>query len=504
MTASAASPEAQGNGTTFCPKELRIYVLLAAILASAMGFIDGAVLSIAIPSLRADLGASFADAQWINNAYLLFLSSLLLLGGAAGDRFGLKRVFALGIVLFVVASIVCAIAPNPLLLIIARAVQGAGAAMMVPGSLAIIAAAYPREERGWAIGIWAAASSLTTILGPILGGLVLTAFGDWSWRLVFAINLPLGGIALALLYLRVPADPPTGDRKLDVLGGVLVSVALLSIAWGLTGDGSQSVPSVTHMVLYCGMGFVIFAGFLWWETRAKEPMMPLGLFANRSFSGANALTLALYFSLSAALFYLPMTLIGGWGVSPAEVSIALAPLGIALTILSSWTGRLSDRFGPGPPIAGGSLLVAAGFAGMALLVHTQSLWFGIVPMMILMGIGMGFVVSPLSTAVMTSLKDSESGIASGVNNAVARVAGLLAVAIAGGVAAFVFERSLGSAAELPIFFGLPPETPLAPDIEAARVAATNSAFAAIGWLTAGLSVVSAIIAWLTLERRTGR
>lgn len=491
----------EAPGTTFCPAQSRIYVLVAAILASAMGFIDSAVLSIAIPAIRADLGASFADAQWINNAYLLFLSSLLLLGGAAGDRFGLKRVFSLGIVLFVLASVICAVAPSPILMIVARALQGAGAALMVPGSLAIIAAAYPRESRGWAIGIWAAASSLTTILGPIIGGLVLTALGDWSWRLVFAINLPLGGIALALLYWRVPNDTNTEGRTLDVVGGAIVTLALFAVAWGLTGMGNESVPPLSHVVLYCGIGLALLAAFLAWEWRSRAPMMPLGLFRNRSFSGANALTLFLYFSLSATLFFLPMTMISAWGATPAIVSISLAPLGIALTLLSAWAGRLSDRFGPGPLIAAGSAIVALSFAGMALTAPLHNVWFALVPLMALMGIGMGFVVSPLSTAVMTSLPDTDSGIASGVNNAVARVAGLLAVAIMGGVAALVFERALGPVAEQAVFFGLRPEVALSAADEAARIAATDAAFAAIGWTTAALSLISAAIAWLTLERK---
>src|SRR5688572_16561924 len=285
--------------STFCAPEARVYVLIAAILASAMGFIDGAVLSIAIPALRSDLGAGLAEAQWISNAYLLFLSSLLLIGGAAGDRFGIKRVFAIGIGLFVVASMVCAIAPTPLLLIIARSVQGVGAALMVPGSLAIIAAAYPREQRGWAIGIWAAASSLTTILGPIIGGFLLTALGDWSWRLVFAVNLPLGGISLALLLWRVPNDQQGEKRRLDLVGAVLVTLGLLAVAWGLTGDGSNgSVPALSHVLLWCGAGIVLLGAFLFWEARTKEPMMPLSLFRNVSFAGANGLTFALYAGLA--------------------------------------------------------------------------------------------------------------------------------------------------------------------------------------------------------------
>ncbi len=480
----------------------RRYVLVAAILASSMGFIDGSVISIAIPAIRADLGATLADAQWISNGYLLFLSSLILLGGAAGDRFGLRRTFGLGIVVFVAASIVCALAPTPLVLVIARAVQGMGAAFMVPGSLAIIAKAYPREERGGAIGIWAAASSLTTIAGPIIGGFMLTALGEWSWRLVFAINLPLGGAALALLWFKVPADRPADGRRLDVVGAVLATLALMGIAYGLTGQGGDSVPPLTHMALWCGAGLVLAVAFLIWEHRARAPMLPLRLFANRSFSGANGLTFALYFALGGVMFFLPMTMIGGWGETPATVSLALLPLGIFLTALSSFSGKWSDRFGPGPLITIGSLIVAAAFLVMGLTAPLHQVWLAVTPSMVLLGLGMGLVVSPLSTAVMTSVSDSDTGVASGVNNAVARVAGLVAVALLGAVVATVFERTLGPAAELGVFFGLPAEG-LNAEEDAARLAATDAAFAAVAYVTAALSVVSAVIAWLTLERKAG-
>jgi EmrB/QacA subfamily drug resistance transporter len=467
-----------------------------------MAFIDGSVISIATPAIRANLNASLSDAQWISNGYMLFLASLILIGGASGDRFGLRRVFAFGIALFVIASLLCAIAPNPIFLIIARVIQGFGAAFMVPGSLALIAKAYPRDERGKAIGLWAAASSLTTILGPVIGGFILTAFGEWSWRLVFAINLPLGLGALALLWLRVPEDKPSDGRRLDIFGGLLVTVALLLFALGLTGTGgTDSAPDSTHMLTYCGVGLVLLLGFLFWESRTKEPMMPLRLFANRAFSGANGLTFALYFSLAAISFYQPMQLIAGWGISPAQVGISFLPIGICLTVMSPFSGRLADKYGPAPLIAGGALLVAIAFAGLGITAPLQNLWFAVVPLMTLMGIGMGFVVSPLSTAVMTGVEDSDTGTASGINNAVARVAGLFAVATMGVVVAVVFDRHVGNATGLS--FGRPPATPLDPDVEAARIAATDAAFSAVAYITAALALLSAIIAWLTLEKKFG-
>lgn len=478
----------------------RRFVLVAAILASSMGFIDGSVISIAIPAIRADLDATLGDAQWVSNGYLLFLSALILLGGAAGDRFGLRKIFGLGIIVFVAASLVCAMAPTPLVLIIARAVQGMGAAFMVPGSLAIIAKAYPREERGKAIGIWAAASSLTSIAGPIIGGFLLTALGDWSWRLVFAVNLPLGLIALAVLWFKVAPDQPEAGRRLDVVGAVLATLALMLIAFGLTGDGSESVPPLSHTILWCGEGLVLTAGFLFWEHRSKAPMLPLRLFASRGFSGANGLTFALYFALGGTMFFLPMTMIGGWGETPATVSLALLPMGILLTALSSFSGAWSDRFGPGPLIALGSLIVALAFAMLGLTAPLHNVWGAVLPAIALLGLGMGLVVSPLSTAVMTSVEDSEKGIASGVNNAVARVAGLVAVAFLGAVVAQVFEEGLGELAELSIFFGVP-AAGLSASQEVVKLAATNSAFATVCYITAGLSLISALVAWFTLERK---
>jgi EmrB/QacA subfamily drug resistance transporter len=486
----------------FCPPGQRINVLVAAILASAMGFIDGSVVSIAIPAIRADLGASLADAQWISNGYMLLMASLILLGGAAGDRFGLRRVFGGGIALFVLASLLCALAPTPFFLIVCRVVQGLGAAFMVPGSLALIAKAYPREERGRAIGIWATAASLTTILGPVLGGALLSTFGDWSWRLVFAINLPFGLVALGFLWFGVPEDTPSGGRRLDWVGGVLVTAALLAIALGLTDESGGNVPGLGHVLAFCLPGLALLAAFLFWEARVPAPMLPLGLFANRGFAGANALTFTLYFALSAISFYQPMTLIAGWGVTPALVSIAFLPLGICLTLLSPVSGGLSDSYGTAKLIAGGAALVAIAFAGLALTTPLRNLWFGVLPLMTLMGIGMGFVVTPLSTAVMTSVGDANTGTASGVNNAVARVAGLLAVAIMGAVAAAVFAQAAG-AQGAGLSFGKPVEN-LAPGIEAVRARATDAAFSAVAWTTAGLAAVSAVIAWLTLSHEGKR
>ena len=301
------SAAADASSQTFCPQSRRRFVLIAAILASALGFIDGSVVSIAIPAIRADLGAMLADAQWVSNAYALTLSALILAGGAAGDNFGLRRTFAAGIALFVAASVACALAPTAGLLIAARAIQGIGAAIMVPGSLAIIAKAYPRQERGRAIGIWAASSALTTALGPLLGGLVLSSFDDGIWRAIFAINLPLGGIAIYLLLAKVPADAASDRHKLDLGGAAIATAALGALAYGLTAisaeDGSTVLPAA-----FIAAGVVLSVAFLVCERRRAEPMVDLSLFRSTAFSGANAATFFLYFALSGILFYLPMLL----------------------------------------------------------------------------------------------------------------------------------------------------------------------------------------------------
>lgn len=486
---------------SFCPANRRRYVLVAAILASALGFIDGSVLAIAIPSIRADLGASLADAQWISNGYALTLSALILTGGAAGDRFGLRATFAAGIALFIAASLACALAPNPPLLIAFRAVQGVGAAIMVPGSLAIIAKAYPKSERGRAIGIWAAASALTTALGPVLGGLVLGAFDPSVWRAIFAINLPLGAICLYLLLAKVPADRPSERRGLDLGGAVLATLAFGALAYGLTATGADSggMPAAQTVIAII-VGLVVLLAFVLWERSRREPMIDLDLFRIGAFAGANVATFFLYFALSAVLFYMPMLMIAGWGLSATEVGFTFLPLSAAIALLSGPVGRLSDGIGPRFPIAFGSLVVAAAFAGVAVVAGAgiHRFWTAVFPLMIVMGIGMAMVVSPLSTAIMTAVDDEDTGAASGINNAVARVAGLMAVAAMGVVAAWTYAAMLDGDLSAVPGFGEPAPAGLTPELDRARIAAGDAAFAAVAWGTALLSALSAVTAWISV------
>lgn len=476
------------GAATFCPKAQRRYVLVAAILASALGFIDGSVVAIAMPAMRVSLNASLVDAQWISNAYMLMLSAFMLVGGAAGDRFGLRLVFAGGIALFVAASMICAIAPDALSLIAARALQGLGAAFMVPGSLAIISKAFPKEERGRAIGIWAAASAITTAAGPILGGFLLSLGNVELWRLIFAINLPLGGAALYLLLARVPADGALPAKRLDLAGAFFAVVMLGSLVWALTGEGGEGgVPGVRHMLIWLAVAAAGFAGFIMAEKRAAEPIMPLSIFRSAMFSAANIVTFFLYFTLSAVLFFLPMMLIGGWRLPEAQVGFTFLPLTIAIAFMSGPVGKLSDKLGPGVLIAAGSLIVAAAYGGLALgigVLGLSSFWGHVMPMMALMGFGMGLVVSPLSAAVMGAVSDQETGAASGVNNAVARVAGLVAVAAMGTLAMSLYPA-----------FGAVREA--ADQLHAAGNART---FAVIAVVTAAMSALAAIIAFFSLRR----
>lgn len=476
-------PRGDRANPDFCDQGSRRWILAAAILASAMGFIDGSVVAVALPAMRASLGADLAQATWINNAYLLPLSALILVGGAAGDRFGVARVFGAGIALFVLASIAVALAPGPVTMIAARAVKGVAAAAMVPGSLAIIARAYPREERGAAIGVWAAASAVTTAIGPVLGGALLTLGGPEAWRLVFAMNLPLGALALWMLARRVGRDAARGSDPLDWPGALLATLGLGLGAWALTAGGSGPPAA-----LLAAASALALAAFVLREARAAHPMMPLGLFADRAFAAANLATFLLYFALSAVLFYLPQTVIAGWGRPAAEMSLVFVPFSAAMALLGPVFGRASDRIGPGPFVGSGAGIVALAFAGLALTMPLQSFWGAVLPLMSLMGIGMSAVVSPLSAAVMGAAPDEATGAASGINNAVSRTAGLVAVASMGALAARTFAAA-GGAGE----YGGP----------GAEAAAMNAAFAAIAWTSAVMAAAAAAVAGLALRRPAG-
>ena len=471
-------------------------MLVAAILASSMGFIDGSIVALAMPAIRADIGGSLIDAQWITNAYMLFLSSLVLIGGASGDVFGVRNIFAGGVALFMAASLLCALSPDISTLIAIRALQGIGAAFMVPGSLAIIAKAYPADKRGAAIGIWAAFSSLTTAMGPVLGGLVLSLGPAWMWRTIFAINVPAALIVLALLFLKVPLDRPSQGRRLDIPGAILATLGLGLFSWGLTAFGLPGGQRQLPPLLWLLMGAAAFAAFILWERFARSPMVKLALFRSRPFSGANLYTLVLFFGFNAVLFFLPMTVVSGWRTPEWKASLLFLPVSISIAALSRLTGRAADRIGPRLFLTAGALLVAFAYTGLALTMPLMRLWSVTLPLMTLAGLGMALLVSPLSSAVMSAVPDTDTGLASGVNNAVARAAGLMAIAALGAVAGLIFEGLMG-ASPANVSFGVSPDATLDVATEAVRIAATNSAFAAVAMVASSACVLAALIAWFS-------
>jgi EmrB/QacA subfamily drug resistance transporter len=400
-------------------------VLPATILGSSLGFIDGSVVNVALPAIRADLETSLAALQWVVNGYMLTLASLILLGGSAGDRFGRRRIFLIGLVGFVAASVACGVAPGAGWLIGARLVQGIAGALLTPSSLAIIGATYDGDARGTAIGTWAAAAAITTALGPPFGGWLVDAIG---WRAIFFINVPLGALAL-LFGLKMPADPGA-DRfdPLDVRGGLLAILALGSLSYGLVAFGAGNRTPGT-------IGIATSIPAIWWlvktEAGAHSPMLPLDLFRNRTFAGANALTVLLYAALSGALFMLPFMLVEVHRYSATAAGASFLPFSAIMGAGSRWSGRLVTRIGARAQLMLGPAVAAAAFVMLGLSGDRSSYWIGFLPGLIVLAAGMTLSVPPLTTTVFDSSPQRSSGAASGINNAAARAGGLIAIAAIG-------------------------------------------------------------------------
>ncbi len=403
------------------------WVLIAAILGSAMTFIDSTAVNVSLPVLQRELHMTTGQTQWVIEGYALFLSALILLGGALGDLYGRRLVFAVGIVLFALSSLACALAGSAELLIAARCVQGIGGALSTPGSLSLISAAYSGEARGRAIGMWSGFSALTSAFGPVLGGWLTQSF---SWRYVFIINLPIAAIVLLILAFHVAESrDETADRRIDVVGAALATVGLGLLVYGLIDMNAGRVTLVGVGGVVAGLAALV--AFVLYERRTPDPMVRCDLFESRAFSVANVYTFFLYAAIGGSLYFVPFVLINVHHYSPTAAGAALLPFIAIMVAASRWSGGLVGRIGPRTPLVLGAILAGFGFLAYAMPGSGGSYWTTFFPAATILGLGGALFVAPLTTTVMNSVPVEHSGVASGVNNAVARTAGLIGVAVLG-------------------------------------------------------------------------
>src|SRR3981081_349208 len=509
-SAGAEVPSATGAGT---------WVLAATVLGSSMAFIDGTVVNVALPAIQANFHATVTDLQWVVESYGLFLGALILVGGALGDLFGRRRVLWVGVASFAVGSAFCGAASNVHQLILARSIQGIGAALLVPGSLAIISTAFDEKSRGHAIGTWSGFTAITTAIGPVLGGWLVQ---HASWRWAFFINLPLAAAVIAISLWRIPESRSASAGRTDWPGALLATVGL----GGLVAAFIESVHAGWQNPLISGgliVGLGCLIAFVFVERKVASPMLPLTLFKSRSFSGANLFTLFLYAAIGIFFFLFPLNLIQVQGYSTTVTGAAVLPLILLMFLLSRWSGGLVARYGPSTPLITGPLIVAFGFALFAMPSVADSYWKTFFPAVIVLGFGMAVTVAPLTTVVMNSVDQDRVGAASGVNNAVARVAGVLAIAILGIVMVEVFGSRLNSSlahlslplaivrelqaaeiklAGLQVPAGLDPTTRTA--IKEAVKEAFVSGFRIVMLICSDLSVASAAVAWLMIRKDSDR
>jgi EmrB/QacA subfamily drug resistance transporter len=445
-------------------------VLAVAVLGSGIAFLDGTVVNVALPDIGRDLGASTSALQWVLNGYLLTLASLILLGGSLGDRHGRRRIFVLGVAVFTAASLACALAPNAEFLVAARLVQGVGGALLTPGSLAMIESGFQPADRARAIGAWSGLGGVAAAIGPLLGGYLVEAV---SWRAIFLINLPLGLLVIAMAGRHVPETrDPSADGGLDFRGAALAALGLAGTTFALI-EGPDSGGS--GLILLAGIGGTLaLVAFLFAERRTPNPMMPLELFASRQFSAANLVTFAVYAALGGFFFLFVAFLQISLGYSPIAAGAASLPVTALMLLLSARAGALAQRIGARIPLSVGSLVIAAGLLLMTQIEPGDGYLITVLPAVVVFGLGLTLVVAPVTATVLAAADARHSGIASGVNNAVSRVAGLLAVAA------------------LPLVAGLTGDAFYEPS-------AMVDGFHLAMLVCAGLAVAGGILAWLTIS-----
>jgi len=499
-----------------CRPEAKRWILAAVVLGSSMAFLDSTIVNVALPALQTSLGATVVSVQWVVESYGLFLGALILVGGSLGDLLGRRLIFLTGVVIFAIASAGCGFAANLQLLLIARSVQGVGAALLVPGSLAIISASFDEKNRGQAIGTWSGFTAITTAVGPVLGGWLIQ---HASWRWAFFINLPIAAAVIALSLRHVPESRSAAAGHVDGWGAMVATLGLGGIVSGFTT--SVSLGWRHPLVLGCLIGgLACLLVFFFAEARVASPMVPVELFRSRGFLGANLLTFFLYAALGIVFFLFPLNLIQVEGYSAAATGAAALPLIMLMFFLSRWSGGLVARYGARNPLVIGPLIASVGFFLFALPPVGGGYWTTFFPAFVVLGLGMAVSVAPLTTVVMSSVSQDRAGAASGINNAVARVAGVLAIAVFGIVIVKAFSSHLNQSlanltippgilqaiqsneiklAGLPLPAGL--DAGVAAEIRSSVSQAFVFGFRIVMLSCVGLSIMSAAIAWLMIPAK---